>query len=99
MVMKFSSKNNHKIMRVFVAVLLLSQWFSLVHAAEHVLQDEESVCHVCKLNSDHNQTFVVGGSQDFSTSPHVYELPNYETQHRFFSCYVKTIRAPPKTLL
>ena len=96
---RVNSKNNHSIVRLFVAVLLLSQWFSLVHATGHILHDEESVCHVCKLNSEHGQATAVNDSQDFIPALYIYELPNYETQHHSFSCYVKTIRGPPITLL
>jgi hypothetical protein len=96
---KVNSKNNHRIVRLFFAIFLLSQWFSLAHATDHILQDKESVCHVCKINSDYGQAAAVNYSQDFTPALYIYELPNYETQHHSISCYVKTIRGPPKTLL
>ena len=71
---------NYKTICLLVAVLLLSQWFSLVHATDHFLVGDEPDCHVCQLNSDHGQATAVVHAQDFIPAIFIYDLSLYEIQ-------------------
>ena len=94
-----NNQMNYRAIRLLVAILLLSQWFSLAHATEHILIGGEPDCHICKLNSENGQAAVVEHAQNSSPVFFEYDSPHYLVQYHSFNCYVKTIRGPPQKLL
>ena len=87
---------NYKTICLLVAILLLSQWFSLAHAADHFLLGDGADCHICQLNSENGQAAVVEHAQNLFPVFHIYDLPRYIVHYPSSNRFVKTIRAPPK---
>lgn len=88
---------NYKTIRLLVAVLLLSQWFSLAHATDDHFIDDEPECQICHLNSENGQATMVEHAQDLFPVFPVYDSPHYIVQYHSFNRFVKTIRGPPST--
>ncbi len=95
---KTNNKMNNRAIRLLVAFLLLSQWFSLAHATDHILTGDEPECHICQLNSENGQAKIIEHAQDLIPLFLVYDLPHYLIQYHTFDRFVRTIRGPPQLL-
>jgi len=95
---KANNKTSNRAIRLFVAILLLSQWFSLAHATDHLLTGDEPKCHICQLNSENGQATAVEHAQDLFSVFFIYDSPHYIIQYHSFNRFVKTIRGPPQLL-
>ncbi len=88
-------QRNGKFVLALSLLLMLSQWLSLAHATEHMVDNGDAYCHVCTLQHQYQGTTI--GALPFATIDSQKSYVHTYVIHRFTKTpdSTRTIRAPP----